>query len=660
MFSEYAALYARIVGWTTSFKPAPMSLEEGQSIQEQASNFVHSIMTPLLGYVHTSKVHKLLAHLMDSIRYHGNLNNANTSANEAAHKADKKFYRRTNMEIATFTEQLVRQAQGAREVVRRHDAADAATLLSHPRVAADAAVTTGGILAAATGGSGVAPTSGGGAALPGVSGVVPPGGSGTAPPGGSGAMPPGGGGGAAPPGGGGAAPPGPGIVAPPGGSGAAPPGGSGAMPPGGGGGAAPPGGGGAAPPGPGIVAPPGGSGAAPPGGSGAMPPGGGGGAAPPGGGGAAPPGPGIVAPPGGSGAAPPGGTGAMPPGGGGAAPPGGGGAAPPGPGIVAPPGGSGAAPAGGFGPAPPNGSGAALPGGGGAALPGGGGAALPIGRSAAPPGGGGAAPPGGSGAALPDGGGAAPSDGSGAAAVDGGVVAWTGGSRAAGTCHAMPSAGTVNAVPAVRRRSANHLKRIAIGTLSERPGLALVAQLFKLQPEDKVPVLSTVELSASFDCGFRSKQLVRASPSFRNNKPWYDGVIYAVESDAPIERADGATAESRDARQELHIGEVRALVRCVDDDYAVVCEFDPVPAEAGCPFDARECDRLKWAGSAATAGGVIRGVPLRMVRRLVHIVPDFKDLAARKGLQAAPAGYNSSPADLHAMRYFANAFHPWG
>jgi len=205
MFSEYAALYARIVGWTTSFKPAPMSLEEGQSIQEQASNFVHSIMTPLLGYVHTSKVHKLLAHLMDSIRYHGNLNNANTSANEAAHKADKKFYRRTNMEIATFTEQLVRQAQGAREVVRRHDAADAATLLSHPRVAADAAVTTGGILAAATGGSGVAPTSGGGAALPGVSGVVPPSGSGAAPPGGSGAMPPGGGG-AAPPGGSGAEP----------------------------------------------------------------------------------------------------------------------------------------------------------------------------------------------------------------------------------------------------------------------------------------------------------------------------------------------------------------------------------------------------------------------------------------------------------------------
>jgi len=49
-----------------------------------------------------------------------------------------------------------------------------------------------------------------------------------------------------------------------------------------------------------------------------------------------------------------------------------------------------------------------------------------------------------------------------------------------------------------------------------------------------------------------------------------------------------------------------------------------------------------------------------MVQRIVHIVPEVQDLAAGKGLQAAPAGYNSSPADLNAMRDFANAFHPWG
>ena len=38
MFSEYAALYARIAGWTTSETPTPMTLAEGTSISEQATN----------------------------------------------------------------------------------------------------------------------------------------------------------------------------------------------------------------------------------------------------------------------------------------------------------------------------------------------------------------------------------------------------------------------------------------------------------------------------------------------------------------------------------------------------------------------------------------------------------------------------------------------
>jgi len=128
MFAEYASLYARIPGWTTSATPAPMTMEEGDSIQQQANNFFINIMSPILGYVHTSKVQKLLRHLLESIRYHGNLRHGNTSSNEAAHKLEKQFYRRTNMAIETFTGQLVRQAQGARDVGRRNDVADAHAL----------------------------------------------------------------------------------------------------------------------------------------------------------------------------------------------------------------------------------------------------------------------------------------------------------------------------------------------------------------------------------------------------------------------------------------------------------------------------------------------------------------------------------------------------
>ena len=68
LFSEYASLYSRIAGWTTSSTAPPMSLTEGRSIADQAENFVINIMSPILGFVHTSKVHKLLMHVMDAIR----------------------------------------------------------------------------------------------------------------------------------------------------------------------------------------------------------------------------------------------------------------------------------------------------------------------------------------------------------------------------------------------------------------------------------------------------------------------------------------------------------------------------------------------------------------------------------------------------------------
>jgi len=193
MLAEYASLYARIAGWTTSVKPAPMTLEEGNSIQDQATHFVLNIMSPILGYVHTSKVHKLLAHLMDSIRYHGNLSNGNTSTNESAHKSDKKFYRRTNMVMTMFTVQLVRQAQGSREVVRKHNASDARALLSHPLVSskkrcADWVSDAAANGASAGGGGGASAGAGGGASV-GNANVAMAGGAGEASGGGGGGLP---------------------------------------------------------------------------------------------------------------------------------------------------------------------------------------------------------------------------------------------------------------------------------------------------------------------------------------------------------------------------------------------------------------------------------------------------------------------------------------
>lgn len=118
MFAEFAVLYGRIAGWSTSTVAAPLTLDEAKDISEHAEHFVLHFVTPILGVVQTPKVHKLLRHILDAIKMHGNVQNGNTAGNEAQHKEDKVFYRRTNKTIANFTQQVVRLAQGSREVLR--------------------------------------------------------------------------------------------------------------------------------------------------------------------------------------------------------------------------------------------------------------------------------------------------------------------------------------------------------------------------------------------------------------------------------------------------------------------------------------------------------------------------------------------------------------
>jgi len=106
-----------------SATPVPMTLQEGQSISEQATNFVVKIMSPFLGYVDTSKVQKLLAEVLEAIKYHGCLSTGHTSSTEAAYKDNKPFYTQTSINMETLTQQLEGQAQGAREIGRKNAAA---------------------------------------------------------------------------------------------------------------------------------------------------------------------------------------------------------------------------------------------------------------------------------------------------------------------------------------------------------------------------------------------------------------------------------------------------------------------------------------------------------------------------------------------------------
>jgi len=125
MFAEYATLYCRVAGWTTSTVSAPMTMEGAKSLSDAAFHFVRNFVRPILGEVHTSKIHKLLRHVLDAIRLPGNLRNGNTNTNEAGHKTDKRFYGRTNKAVSTYTAQTARQSQGAQAVLARSAAIDA-------------------------------------------------------------------------------------------------------------------------------------------------------------------------------------------------------------------------------------------------------------------------------------------------------------------------------------------------------------------------------------------------------------------------------------------------------------------------------------------------------------------------------------------------------
>lgn len=186
--------------------------------------------------------------------------------------------------------------------------------------------------------------------------------------------------------------------------------------------------------------------------------------------------------------------------------------------------------------------------------------------------------------------------------------------------------------------------RMTVNVLSRRPGLSALPSLLGRSPTDNVQVVNSVYIAAQLDCGARMRQLVRAASSFRH-KPWYDAVLY-----------DG------DRDDEMLVGEVRAIIRERTQDLAVICNWEPAASPDGCPLSARSCTRLMWAKPATTEAGdwCLRVVPVRSIRRVVHVVPDFSALVRTRGVEASPPGHRADVAELRSMRYFLNDFFPWG
>jgi len=107
-------------------------------------------------------------------------------------------------------------------------------------------------------------------------------------------------------------------------------------------------------------------------------------------------------------------------------------------------------------------------------------------------------------------------------------------------------------------------------------------------------------------------------------------------------------------------GEVRALVRREDGDYALVVVMAEDRGVPGCLFSARNCQRVRWAVPTNGSDWDVRLLPIDAIQRLVHVVPDFGHLLRTVGREVPPPP-STAPVDvLRGARYFVNDFFPWG
>lgn len=124
MFVRYAQLVDRLTG--TYHCRLPMSVPEAEEVAALSRSFVLDFLTPILGKFFSTKVHKVLAHVLAAIKLHGAIKNGDTGCNESLHGHEKRRYGRTNGDEDSFRGQLLRVGQGSLEIQARveREAAD--------------------------------------------------------------------------------------------------------------------------------------------------------------------------------------------------------------------------------------------------------------------------------------------------------------------------------------------------------------------------------------------------------------------------------------------------------------------------------------------------------------------------------------------------------
>jgi len=187
-----------------------------------------------------------------------------------------------------------------------------------------------------------------------------------------------------------------------------------------------------------------------------------------------------------------------------------------------------------------------------------------------------------------------------------------------------------------------HLELISVSELCKRPGLAGAAAALGLLDDSRVRLVKRHCITVRFDCGTETKQMVRADHDFRGS-PWFDAVVFRAPADPTSSR----------------LAKLRPIVRRADGDWALLSLLKPSARDPGCPLECRGCIRLQWPVRTGASDATLCVVPMTSVTRLVHIVPDFKELAEREGYDAVPPALDAPVEKRLIMRYYLNAFYSW-
>jgi len=198
----------------------------------------------------------------------------------------------------------------------------------------------------------------------------------------------------------------------------------------------------------------------------------------------------------------------------------------------------------------------------------------------------------------------------------------------------------VKMIPRSRRGN-----RQMVAELAAQPGLGNLAGALGVPGDSLLVVAQSISFFCKFEWGSPSVvQTAWATASFEG-RPRYDHVRFLASGGMVL------------------FGAIRLVVRMVDgegEDFVLVHLLQRAAALPRCSLSRTGCERLSWSFVRPDdAWPALVKVPLVNFLRLEHVVPDFRDLAERRGLRSRPSTVPDTPEERHAQRFFTNAYFPW-